>query len=146
MSDEVLHREWFPCWALIRPAEDLPGQWVAHCLEFDVVSQGDSPKHALEMIVEATAMVIEDDLNSDRNPHSRRAPSEFWDELRRIQERGQKVDDLEVFLARRGVQQGQLPFILAVSFGIIAEHQADLHPVGKSTRLPAFACEQQIAC
>jgi predicted RNase H-like HicB family nuclease len=35
-------------------------QWVAWCLEYDVVSQGNSEQHALEMIQEAVELHIED--------------------------------------------------------------------------------------
>jgi len=41
---------------IIYPAEDLPGQWIAHCLELDIISQGNSPPHALDMIAEAIEM------------------------------------------------------------------------------------------
>ena len=35
-------------------------QWVAVCLEYDVVTQGDSEEHALEMIKEAVELHLED--------------------------------------------------------------------------------------
>ncbi len=34
-------------------------QWVALCPELDVVSQGDNPEHALEMLKEAVEVYIE---------------------------------------------------------------------------------------
>jgi predicted RNase H-like HicB family nuclease len=68
-------------WVLVKPAEDVPGQWLAHCLEVDVVTQGDSIKHVLDMISEAVPMVVEEDLSTGRDPHERRAPKEYWNEL-----------------------------------------------------------------
>lgn len=66
---------------VLRPASDLPGQWVAHCLDVDVVTYGDSPRHALEMSKEAVEMVFVDDLIANREPLDRRAPRQYWDEL-----------------------------------------------------------------
>jgi predicted RNase H-like HicB family nuclease len=64
---------------LIREAEDLPGCWVAHCLDWDVVTQGDSPLAAAEAIVEALALVAEADLAEGVDPNERcSAPVENW--------------------------------------------------------------------
>jgi predicted RNase H-like HicB family nuclease len=75
-------------WVLVRPAEDLKDQWVAHCLELDVVSQGTSFTHAMEMVFEAIAMVVTDDIGAGRDPLSRRAPEEYWSELYHVMEEG----------------------------------------------------------
>jgi predicted RNase H-like HicB family nuclease len=48
--------------ASIYPAPDLKGQWIAHCHESDVVTQGNSAAHASEMLREAL------ELMSDRQP------------------------------------------------------------------------------
>jgi predicted RNase H-like HicB family nuclease len=78
-------------WVVIRPAPDLPGQWVAHCLDIDVMSQGDSIHHALLMAYEATNIVALDELNKGRDPLARRAPPEFFGELYGLFERGEKL-------------------------------------------------------
>lgn len=62
------------------PAEDLPGQWVAHCLDFDVMSQGDSLRHSLAMLSEALTIVVHE---SDLSRH-KRAPEEDWEEFRKV--------------------------------------------------------------
>lgn len=59
-------------------APDLDGQWVGHCLDVDVVSQGDSLKQAYEMTREAVEIVVLDDLNTGREPAERSAPREEW--------------------------------------------------------------------
>ena len=61
------------------PAEDVPGIWVAHCLDFDVVSQGTSLSDAMGMIREAVELTVIDDLGRGLDPHLRRAPKEEWD-------------------------------------------------------------------
>jgi hypothetical protein len=63
------------------PAEDVPGQWLAHCLELDVVSQGNSLPHALEMLKEAVGEVLVSDLQKRLDPMRRRAPQEDWDRM-----------------------------------------------------------------
>jgi hypothetical protein len=70
------HLEKFPAWVLIRPAGDVANQWVAHCLQYDVVTQGTSPAHALDMIFEAVAIVLIEDLREGcratiTSPHRR---------------------------------------------------------------------------
>lgn len=43
----------FPLRVVLYPAPDLEGQWIAHGLETDVVTQGDSAEHALAMMADA---------------------------------------------------------------------------------------------
>lgn len=66
-------------WALIQPAETIPGEWVAHCLHLDVVSQGRSIEHALDMLREALEMIVSDDIAQGLDPLDRhKAPDEDW--------------------------------------------------------------------
>lgn len=81
----------FNLWVVVKPAEDLADQWVAHCLDLDVVSQGTSFKHAMDMVFEAAAMVVVDDIVAGRDPLSRRAPDEFWAEMHAIVSNGESV-------------------------------------------------------
>jgi len=72
---------------VVWPAEDVPGQWLAHCLELDVVSQGNSLAHAVAMIREAVGLVLSDDLSKGLDPQRRRAPQEDWEAMwKRLQE------------------------------------------------------------
>ena len=63
----------------IFPAQDVPGAWLALCLDFDVVSQGSSLEDAMSMIREAVELTAADDLAQGRDPALRRAPKEDWD-------------------------------------------------------------------
>lgn len=78
-------------WLLLRPAEDVPGQWIAHCLDLDVVTQGNSISHAFTMAQEAVCMVVAEDMSEGRDPLERRAPDEFWAELWPVVTRGTVV-------------------------------------------------------
>lgn len=74
---------------LIQRAPDLPGQWVAHCLNIDVMSQGSSPLEARDSLMEAFAIVFEHEISCGRNPMDRRAaPEEYFDLWNRVAERG----------------------------------------------------------
>ena len=79
------------CTVVLKPATDVPGMWVAHCLDVDVVTTGRTADHALEMIREAVSMVVADDSGEGLDPLSRRAPQEFWDEAKRLRGAGGTV-------------------------------------------------------
>jgi hypothetical protein len=65
---------------VIYPAPDIKGQWIAHCLETDIVTQGDSADHAYEMIVEAVKDIARFNLDHGRLPFKfTPAPKEVWD-------------------------------------------------------------------
>jgi predicted RNase H-like HicB family nuclease len=130
----VTHRRTFSCWAIIRPAEDIPGEWVAHCLDFDVVSQGRSPEHALDMIQEATAMTICDDLNGDRDPMVRRAPGEDWALLYEVVRKGTRFDTIGDASSAASGLAGQSSMI-AVQFLIELQERTAEVP---ATQIPFF--------
>jgi hypothetical protein len=81
----------FRIWITIGKASDVPGQWAAHCLDVDVVTYGNSPRHAFDMVQEAVAMVIEDDLNRGADPTDRVAPAEDWIELADLNKRARRM-------------------------------------------------------
>lgn len=69
--------------ALIYPSRQVSGQWVAHCLELDLVTQGNSEKHALEMMAEAVELVAEENVRNGLPPLVfRSAPVADWNLLR----------------------------------------------------------------
>lgn len=61
----------YNCRIRVYRATDLAGQWVAENTTFDIVSQGNSPDHALQMVNEATLLVLQHDLETDRDPYTR---------------------------------------------------------------------------
>ena len=80
----------FNVWLVAKPAPDVPGEWYVHCLDFDVMSQGRSPLHALEMGVEAVTMCLEGDLADGEDPFAvrPRAAQAAYDELYRVLREG----------------------------------------------------------
>jgi predicted RNase H-like HicB family nuclease len=82
----------YTAWVIVTPAEHLPGTWVAHALEFDVVTQGSSAEDALRMVVEALGITLTDDLQEGLDPFRRRAPAECWQQLRQMMEHGERID------------------------------------------------------
>jgi predicted RNase H-like HicB family nuclease len=110
-------------WVLVKPSADVRGEWVAHCLDLDVVTQGRNPTHAVQMIGEALALAIEDDLRQGRDPFARsRAPAEYWDELHRVTGQGEPSP----VLPAESQSLGALAFQLRTE---VRTEAAETHPV-----------------
>ena len=69
----------FPLRVVLCPAPDLRGQWIAHGLETDIVTQGDSPQHALAMMADALQTITShQSLRHRPSLALRPAPREVW--------------------------------------------------------------------
>ncbi len=86
----------FNAWVIVRPAEDLDDQWVAHCLDFDIASQGNSIHQAVQMAAEATVLRVSEDLMAGHDPLLRRAPEDHWEALWQTLRSGSPIDPIEV--------------------------------------------------
>lgn len=53
---------------IIYEAPDLAGQWIAHCLETDIVTQGNSVADAIEMMAEAIELIAVQNVSKGRPP------------------------------------------------------------------------------
>ncbi len=74
---------------LIRQAPDIAGQWLAHCLNWDVLSHGSSPREAAAAIAEVLVVTIEEDLRLGLDPSDRRqAPAAYWKPFLNAMEHG----------------------------------------------------------
>lgn len=82
---------------LVYPAMDLHGQWIFHCLDLDIISQGSTPSHAFEMGLEAVRVT----LTSNETKNLERAPKEYWALLRIILMRGRLFAILDKTSANR---------------------------------------------
>ena len=81
---------------LVTPSESLAGQWIAHCLPLDVVTQGESIQHAFAMAGEAVWRVVVDDLEHGRDPLARAsAPPEDWEPLHEALSSGRPLSTLQ---------------------------------------------------
>lgn len=84
-------------WVVASPAETVPGEWVAHCLDFDIVSQGHSLEHSLEMAKEAILECLNDDAENGLDPFDRSAaPDEDWEDLYHLMKHGVPLDTVPV--------------------------------------------------
>jgi len=82
---------------LIRQEAGLEGQWIAHCLNLDLVSQGNSPSDAVRMILEATSIAVIDDMKEGLDPAGRSsAPKDLWDLFARTQQSGTRIAAADV--------------------------------------------------
>jgi predicted RNase H-like HicB family nuclease len=100
MNHPSLH---LPLAYIVLPAVDLPGQWVGHCLDLDLVTQGDSLRDAVESIGEAVDLVLE----SGDVPRYKRAPQSFWDLFVSVLSEGERVN-MDDILSRPSVDVGVL--------------------------------------
>lgn len=82
---------------LIRAAKDLPECWVAHCLNWDLVSQGSSPSDAAKSVAEAIVLAIEEDTAAGVDPDDRpAAPTEDWEIFQRTLQSAMRVAAADV--------------------------------------------------
>lgn len=118
----------FNLWVLVTPAEDVPGEWVGHCLDLDVVSQGVSSESALEATKEAVLMVLRDALGEDRHPMEgrRRAPQGYWNQLSLVLRDGVTSETKGDRLALRSEVQAMATKLKFVHEG---ENLVDLSPM-----------------
>lgn len=115
-------------WCLIYEAPDLPGAWIAHCLELDIVTQGGSPGEAREACQEAVEICILADIDSGLDPMERRpAPQEDWAELERLRRVGRPVDLSDPGVAHReGVSR--FAAVLSLDFSRTEDHAVQVSP------------------
>lgn len=94
----VVGRTAFNFWVLVVPADSVPSEWVAHCLDFDIVSQGTSAEEAFDQILDAVSVCLSDDLARGADPLvvRPRAPVECWEQLHAIVAGGEKVSSNEL--------------------------------------------------
>ncbi len=97
-DEPIVIEEWPELTYIVHPADDLEGVWIGHCLELDVVSQGDGPEEALKMVMEATAITQEWYRRDGRDSWASSAPSEYWppERLELWQERRKQLRRLRV--------------------------------------------------
>lgn len=124
-------------WILFWPSEDIPGQWVAHCLNLDIISQGNSLAHAREMIFEAVALSLTDDLVASRNPMERpSAPPEYWEKLNHVLRRGKNIKFSEILPGQKVIVATMMRLVIRIELQEIHEfpqpEEEDL--------LPAWLC------
>lgn len=104
----------FASWVVVEPAEEIPGVWVAHCLDFDVISQGNNPKLAIEAVNEAVAMTVVNDLCEGLDPEDRRAPDEYWEQLAHVLKNGKlvKLDEVKEMKGVRVILATQMTYVV----------------------------------
>lgn len=114
----------FTCWVMIERSEDGDG-WTGHCLEFDIVSQGDSPQQAIDMVREATAMALLDDQNDGVEPNEVRseAPVEYWQSLFELIKNGERIPLSKV---RSGERSDVKKFAMQIVLAFVRVHELEL--------------------
>lgn len=75
--------------------EERSDEWVAYCLDLDLVTRGHSPTNALQKGQEAVLAHIQAEMASGLDPFRKSAPQRFWDRLRWVQSKGEYAPDAE---------------------------------------------------
>lgn len=84
-------------WVLVWPSDDVPGQWLAHCLDWDVLSHGRTPREAVRMVLEAITIVFESEIAERRDPFARKpAPKKEWTRLEGLFRHGAIESNTEI--------------------------------------------------
>lgn len=122
-------------WLLMYPAPDVPGEWVAHWLDNDVMTQGTGPAHAWQMALEAQGMFMTHYLAAGRMPPMRSAPDADWRRLRDVLAGGRSNLDIDSV-----VRQGNLA---AIAVNLSLDIRDGNVPV--PSRVLVGAAESQIA-
>ena len=64
---------------VLTPCKDIPGEWLAHCLTTDIITQGAGLQQACEALGEALQLCAGDDADNGRDFYDRKpAPTEYW--------------------------------------------------------------------
>lgn len=82
---------WVLVWKDPEISEEDGHCWIAHALNYDVVSQGRTVSHAVAQAREAAEIFMLDRLNAGRDPLEYKAPQEDWDRLAHIHQQGRRV-------------------------------------------------------
>lgn len=72
---------------IARETSDVPDQWFVHCLDLDVITQGESFRDAMESLCEAVDMALEEGPEGYS-----RAPEKFWALFKQISETGERTE------------------------------------------------------
>jgi predicted RNase H-like HicB family nuclease len=116
----------FPLRVVIYPAPDVKNQWIAHCLETDVVTQGDSVKHAFKMMAEALGAISKINLSHGRFPVILTpAPKEVWD-LVDIEKPSGIIANVEIAVKGIKKKEPQMPDSLPL-YAFISKHAPHQH-------------------
>lgn len=124
MTPKIQHRI-LPCVAIVVPAEDVPGAWVAHCLTLDLLSQGPTPEEALRLVAESSLQTFIDDLNDEQDPIERKAPADEWKILEEVMACGEEVSEQDA-IAHPFAPDGRMA-VFAASF-VLTAHRQELRP------------------
>jgi hypothetical protein len=125
----------FTFWTKIVPTE-LKGQWVAHCLDFDVMSQGNSPQHALKMLNEAMAISLSDDMMNGVDPHTRRVSDSEWDAFRELLSQA-KPCSIDEAASKPGLKAIIMNCSMTMSFAVMKDASERLLPQAEPS-LPKY--------
>jgi hypothetical protein len=63
----IVKSERYALGCLFVRCQDVPGAWLAECVPLNVVTQGDNLGHAIDMLLDAIKLSLEDDLTRGKS-------------------------------------------------------------------------------
>lgn len=149
--DRSVEKRVYSCWIVVEPAEDMPGTWVSHCLNFDLVSYGDSIVDAVVSVCEAVEDVVIEDLSSGREPLQRgtTTPSVCWERLKKILESGKPVKMSEMSSAVRAFVAHQVNFVAEIEMVKIPLKAPSTEPISVAPMMlptPTISSTNELRC
>jgi len=119
-------RRVFSGWVYIVQDEELPHIWVAHCLDYNIVSQGSTPMEAYEMVREAMQYALSEDLKRGLDPEARRneCDAEDWQPLYGLFDNHRKIPVGSVDESAQQKTASRFAIPISVDVAAEAEHLA----------------------
>ena len=65
-------------WVSVQRSEEFPGTWIAHCLSLNVFAPGETPREAVDDVVQLALETIADDREHGFDSVDRRSPADHW--------------------------------------------------------------------
>lgn len=84
MSDNLFKLEGLPALNILLYKEVASNNWIAHCLEMDIVDDGETKIEAIKSLFHLLQNELDDCLKDKMNPYHV-APQEYWNMLHRAQ-------------------------------------------------------------
>ncbi len=134
-------------WVVLQPCKDIPGEWLAHCLNYDLYSQGHSLRHAVAMLIEALGLVLVEELKEGRMLEERRAPAQYWDEMFEVLRQGRSSNGIPTNGPAGSVAVAHVQVELTVEYADAANNNDIFEPSASVYQTSAQSWTQaQLSC
>lgn len=112
----IVEERFYKSWVVVEPTE-LEGEWLAHVVDFDIVTQGEGWEGALRNAYDAMASALCADLDVGLDPEKRPpAPPEIRHLLDQVLKNGEPTDRDVIEEKVKGGKRLFLAFLIGMTF------------------------------